>query len=392
MKPTWGRIGALALAWLAIVVAGCGSSSSQPGDAGVTHDFQHPVDLLPPPPDLAPPLRDAGDHPPPPSVASGGGPVLHHVDLVTVTWSGDPDAQDRADFGSWIVTSNYYDLLAEYGVMRGTARGPFAITTPPPANLDDGEVGALLRGRIAAKELPPPAPETLYVVYLPAGTTSTLDGSHGCEAYGGYHHFTSSFLGGATPWLVYAIIPSCAGGVDSERITVSHEVVEAVTEPREGGWRDPALPYGELGDLCTSLSYFDVAAGYSVTRFWSKQNADAGTLDPCVPVPAPPYVYFNAALDPEESLLSLDDTGKGTVVVQIEPFAMGAVGRIAWRINTFGAPGISFVPSSGSGVPGSTTPVTIKASALAQPGYYPIWISATAKTWNNVWYGSLTVQ
>ena len=84
----------------------------------------------------------------------------------------------------------------------------------------------------------------------------------------------------------------------------------------------------EIGDLCTSLNAVynttgdGGAASWVVQRFWSEKNAAAATLDPCVPVPDPPYVYFNAALDPDQFVITLDENGVGSAVLNIEPFAI----------------------------------------------------------------------
>src|SRR5207249_2178181 len=104
-------------------------------------------------------------HPPEPFIPYNGGRLLKHVDAVTVCWEGDPLCQDRADFAAWMVDSDYFDLLAEYKISRGTARGPFFLPDPAPPLLDDPSVGPLLRAQVAAGRLPTPVADTLYLVY-----------------------------------------------------------------------------------------------------------------------------------------------------------------------------------------------------------------------------------
>ena len=378
--------------------AGCsGDGLSAPHDGSVV-DHTVPPDLSPPPPDLATPLRDPTAHLPSVRVAFNRGPLMAHPDLVTVVWSGDSQAQRRADFATWLANSTYLDLMDEYGGGRGTAHGPYAITGPPPSSLDDSEVGPLLRARISAGELPPPHTDILYIVYLDAATTSTLGGGMACQSYEGYHSSTRSGI--STPSeIAYAIIPDCRTSTDDETVTVSHEVVEAMSDPQPGrGYIANDLPYGEIGDLCTSLSLYldsggDGGASYLVTRFYSNRNAAAGNLDPCVPVPPSPYVYFNASLDPLIPTLTLDSKNQASAVVLIEPFSFApAVKRINWRFFVSGIPGVSVSPTQGSGAPGSTQSVTLRANGSAQAGTYPISLSTSAGGYSNVIYGAVIVQ
>lgn len=390
------------LALVALVAAACGEDApALPVDAGLrTYDYLPAIDFAPPPPDFAPPLRPPGEHPPGPNVVHGGGPVLKHVDFITVMWKGDPEAQRRADFASFIVDSPYMDLMAEYGAGRGTAHGPYFITTPPPARLDDSAIGPLLRARIAAGELPPPKADVLYMLYLDPQTDSTYFGGRACLDYGGYHGQTPSGI--ASPnWMAYAVIPPCTRSPDEETSVVSHELVEAVTDPRGGnGWRDAEIPYGEVGDLCTSLDTTltsaatdgGAPAAWNVTRFFSARAARDGTLDPCVPAPEAPYAYFNAAFKPNVFYIARDDSGKASATLHIQPFALGGgINRVSWRI-FLSAPGITVSPTSGSGQPGSTQDVTVKVNLGGVPGTYTMWLTSSAKGWNNVWYGALVVN
>ena len=383
-----------------VAVAACNDSGEgdQAVDAG--RDFMRPPDLAPAPPDLSIPLRPPGEHPEGPHVVFAGGPVLEHVDLVTVTWSGDPEAERRAEFAAWVVDSPYMDLMIEYGGGRGTAHGPHFIKTPPPERLDEGAVGTLLRSRIAAGDLPPPHADVLYMIYLDPSTESTSNGGRGCIDYGGYHSYTSSGIQSPN-WMAYAIIPSCQRSIVEETSVVAHELVEAVTDPRiSNGWRDYDIPYGEVADLCTGLDATMTAGSpdggaprqYNVTRFWSARAALDGTRDPCVPAPEAPYTWFNAAFEPNLMEITQDQSGKGTAILRIQPFAIdGAFNRISWRL-FLSAPGLTVSPTTGSGPPGSTQEVTVRYNLGVQPGTYTMWLTASAKGYTNVWYGALTIN
>src|SRR5262245_9833485 len=120
-----------------------------PIDGGAP-DRRFPRDLAPPPPDLAIPPRDPEEHPPQLSMSYQGGRLLKNIDVGTVVWAGDTAlAQARADFASWLVGSDYYKILEEYGIGPGTARGPVVLPGPAPTTLDDSGVGPLIRAALA---------------------------------------------------------------------------------------------------------------------------------------------------------------------------------------------------------------------------------------------------
>jgi hypothetical protein len=394
-------------------VAGCGGEGVPPGDspdmAVAPPDLAQP-DLAPPVMDMTIPLRDPASHPDQFTVGYNGGRVLKNVDIITVVWGADPLAQQRADFASWLVQSPYIDLLAEYNVGRGTAEGPFAIMDAPPKTLDDSAVGPLLRAKIMDGTLPMPQEDSLYMLYLPAGTTSTMQGGQGCQSYGGYHWMATS--GFAMPkHLAYAIIPKCSMGMgqfNSDTFVGSHEIVEAITDAEGTGWvnTDTAATESlasEIGDLCDPLraTYPGnvIADGgapinYRVTRFFSAKNAMAGNVDPCVPVPAMPYLWFNAGADPSELDITVDPNNDTHATLKIEPFAVGGdVGPISWQIFfNVQTSGIALSQNSGMDVAGATIPIDVTVDPNALPGNYPFTVSSKAGTYRNVWYGVIVLE
>ncbi len=385
---------ALALA----VASGCsGEPPAGPADAAA-HDAA--LDLAPLPPDLAFPLRDPTAHPDLPFIFFNGGHLLRKIQVVTVTWAGDPLADARAQFAAWMVNSEYYDQLAEYGMARGTALGPYALPGPPPVTLDDSAVGPLLRGAIANGTLPPPVTDSLYILYLPPGTESTMSFGHGCADYGGYHWFTTTGMQ-SPKTMAYAIIPACVAGdaqFDSDTVVASHEVAEAATDPEGSGWLDPSMPLSEIGDLCTPLDATctnDPGDGgmpidYQVSRLWSAKTAKAGVADPCLPAPPSPYAWFNAGAAP--ITVTLNGAPKVDVELDVEPFAYGPVGIISWQIVYGPGPGVLFSHTKGQGGAGSTQPITVTVTTDADIGPHVVMISSHAKTWNNVWYTTIDVE
>jgi hypothetical protein len=405
---------------VAAALAGCGGSAPPPPDGG-QFDFAHVVDatVLP---DLAIPLRDPTDHPPLVQIQFNQGRLLRHVHVVTVGWKGDPLLDERARFAGWMVDSTYWDPLKEYGLSRGDATAAYELDGPAPQTLDDAAVGPLLRSAIASGALPPAETDSLYILYLPEGTVSTMGTfGQGCIAYGGYHWTTSTGMG--TPGLMaYAIIPDCVPGpsqFDSDTVVASHELAEAASDPDGAGWFAPWLPLSEIGDLCTPLDATITATfgasgdggaaddggaigdggtpddggvttrDYLVSRLWSAKTAAQGTSDPCLPVPPSPYVWFGAAVDPDGATVQVG----GSTDLPVQPFAYGPVGRISWHVIEGPALGLSIKPSSGSGMPGSTQIITISASDQAFSGPYPLQIQADLPTGaSTVWNSLIQVQ
>lgn len=398
---------------LLLALAGCGGGASQGMDGG-GFDFTWVTDAATGP-DLAIPFRAPEDHPQLTQISYNSGRILRNIQLITVGWPGDPLLADRARFAAWMVDSPYWDQLVEYGAKRGTAAGPYLLDTPAPQNLDDAQVGPLLRAAIANGTLPTPEADALYMVYLPEGTTSSAGFGQGCTDYGGYHWWAGSGLS-SPGHMAYAIIPDCVPGpgeFDSDTVVASHEAGEAASDPEGGGWYAPFLPQSEIGDLCTPLDATITVPGaapdggtddgggsgsdggtdsvdYLVSRLWSAKIAATGSSDPCLPAPpTPPYDWFGAAVD-QDGIVVL--VGSSTTF-QVQPFAYGQVGKINWRVMAYGTTGVTIAPMFGSGAAGSTEIVTVKASMLAQPTLVPLVIEADdAKGYSTVWTTSLTVQ
>jgi hypothetical protein len=145
--------------------------------------------------------------------------------------------------------------------------------------------------------LPKPQPETLYVLHFAPSLTVSDSSGTACNDYCAYH---DSFVSDGQTYL-YAIIPShappsgCAtcGELDwysNLGGSVSHEVVEAVTDPDVGAalrtngpsWYDTApsdavTSHAEIGDICADSSLTGIseipfgsgASQWAVQREWS---------------------------------------------------------------------------------------------------------------------------
>jgi hypothetical protein len=251
-----------------------------------------------------------------PQVADLGGTVLSNPKVQLIAYAQDPFVSDVesfiTEFGS---SAGWAVQTGEYGVGAFTQLPTILIPGTPPATLNDdtGSVTpfqqTLLNNITGAS--PAWAPEdgnTMYVFLLPLGTDISAGGSC-CQGFLGYHFDVSLPTGGSAP---YSVVCHCAASsgdsltpLQGVTTTVSHEMVETVTDP---SGNDPAFAQandanviwtfatgGEVADMCelnADANYQPPGASYMLQRSWSNAAAAAGT-NPCVPVPDA-GAYFNA--------------------------------------------------------------------------------------------------
>jgi hypothetical protein len=310
-----------------------------------------------------------------------GGPIISAAKIVTITYGadGDPAADpERAfleAFDDVITTTPWWDAVrAGYCdgstpprcVGQGSSGGHIHVADAPAAAYDDAPTGGSLRtlmqGYITNGVVPPPDPETIYVLFLPQTTTVTVDGSYvSCKAFGGYHaSFDATLPEGGTATVPYVVVPRCSPMEASLTATVSHELIETAVDPVDP---DPALggnaysmttdivwpvagSGSEVADLCewTNGANNRATEGmYTVARSWSNLAAAAGH-DPCVPAPDPATVaYF--IVGPVKDALSL---GVGeTTTLDLDALSDGTTPD--WKVVV-----ADFSQTSG-GVPGAVT-------------------------------------
>jgi hypothetical protein len=242
------------------------------------------------------------DAPPAPQVLSAGGPVLATPEIVPIFFAGDDLQPAIESFLGALQSSAYWDITtSEYGVGTPVIE-PTIVTTDPPPTTDDA-LQAWLEDHLAPPVPAPgwiaPDPNTLYIVFLPAGVTLTAGMDTSCVTFGGYHDET------AQSHIVYALVPRCPTQkepIDEVTPPTSHELIEAVTDPHPETapgfvtvdapdivWE--YTPGAEVGDMCEYVAdaFQRLVGTFAVQRTWSNKSAAAGH-DPCVPLLDQPYV------------------------------------------------------------------------------------------------------
>jgi hypothetical protein len=283
-------------------------------------------------------------HEPIPQIDYNGGPILSHIRVVTITFTGDTRRDSLRSFDHFITSSGWWKETAEgYCVDGGACVGdgtsaagdggpwipdgstddggdhnldvelPFDFPTQGDsglASIDDSAIGPWLGAHIAHGDFPAPDDQTVYALYFTANATITLMNSASCVGFGAYHSSALVTQGGSQQ-VAYAVIPACDTGLGTTvnfqqvQIAASHELAEAATDPHplkdtafylhsNDAWLG-ALSYGggECGDMCTFvLNPSTLESGYSVQRIWSN-SAAAASKNPCQPWDVP---YYGAAV------------------------------------------------------------------------------------------------
>jgi hypothetical protein len=183
-------------------------------------------------------------------------------------------------FGSGVAD---YTIIQQYGSHATIAAtlanaGVLNDNAGTPASISDTQIQQYLAGLFTAGKASANA-STIYGVYLPPGTVSTLGTASSCTNYCGYH---SVFTYNGTQ-IKYAVFPwlTCSGCslsgrsvLDMLTIVTSHEIREAVTDPGDNGvnaWYD-RRGY-EADDKCAWHHLYQMTAGgYWVQPEYSNQN------------------------------------------------------------------------------------------------------------------------
>ncbi len=217
-----------------------------------------------------------------PQLTYRGGPLLASAQVFVLFWGDawrqDPLAslaQQLNTFFEYVLTSPLIDQLSEYSVenyaiSHGARTGAVILNMAPPPNVPDGDIRALIQQEIASDPaVAQPTPNSLYFVFLPPGSTVSMDGGSSCSNFCGYHDAIEDKI-------FYAVMPypDCSGctgslsAIDALTSTSSHELCEAITDPIPGrGFYDDRN--GEIGDICAWQT--KKLGVYTVQLEWSNQ-------------------------------------------------------------------------------------------------------------------------
>lgn len=335
------------------------------------------------------------DHPPLWQMVKGTGSVQAAPEIYVVVWQGyETKGQELADFADWMVTSEYWGLLQEYGVGAGRGMGEIVLAEAPPATVSDAGLRARVESLVVSGMLKPN--DNTQVHFIIPKETKDIDG--GCSVFLGYHDSVS--VSGQA--VAYAVNMQCdpliAGNITDVTATLSHEAAEAATDPRPfSGWLSNGSLGEEVADLCSFVSLpIDVPADathparrYYVQRLYSSQLAMQGDKDPCVPLPTPDRPFWGVALDPPE--VGGSTVGGATVSARLVVFAYGDVGEIKWFAGATD-PTVTVEPSEGVAQVGDVIPVVISQDPPKRNAYEIDIEAQSAKAGGSMWIGTYLLQ
>jgi hypothetical protein len=307
----------------------------------------------------APSTNYPAPHPPLPTLTNANmGPVLTSPRVTLVFYPSYPFVTDLQTFAQNMGPSAYWSTTThEYGVGALAYANTVTLTgQTPPQNIASTDIQTWVEGEIQSGAFGVPDPQAIYTIVYPAGTTITqpnpvsslLPSPASCTGFGGYHDnaVVTPADGGAPQNYAYAVIPTCTSSVQDLTAVISHEWIEASTDPFltskglfsltggplsaffsvDGDHAIWALPGsgGEAGDLCqpegNGIYITPSDVGYLVQRTWSNLSAQ-GSHDPCVPVPAGQAFFDSAPVLPDTVMFS--STITGTVVTKGVTIAQG---------------------------------------------------------------------
>jgi hypothetical protein len=429
-----------------LVAAACGSSSPETGAPApapaATADPTQPTEPMAPAPATvdngAPSTVYPAPHPPLPELVNkAGGKVLVAPKLMLIVYPGYEHTAGLQSFSQVLGASAYWAATTkEYGVGPIAYSGTKELTgETAPASIADKDVEAFIANKLAAGDLGPPDTSTLYAIIYPQTTTITssgggIGGGSSCSSFGGYHSDTAVKVDGKTSNYAFAVMPTCANfgaltGIDEVTGAMSHELIEAVTDPFPSTRNGADSAYAtvdddhfiwllsggtESGDLCVPEGdAFQKLPelGFTVQRSWSNAAAKQGH-DPCVPAMKDPY-FQSAPVLPQDVTMTLppsfggqDVATKGVTIaigqsktIEVDLFSDAATSG-AWTVTAEdalarlgGGPTLEFSWDRNKGLNGEKLhlTITVKGASSFVPGAHPFTITSTLGGKKATWPG-----
>jgi len=437
-----------------ILDSGPGADSA--ADTGTRQDAGSDTGAVDAAPDVdngAPSTHYPAPHPPLPVLTNAKhGPVLATPKVHLVFYPSYPYETSLQTYAQAIGPSTYWPAVtSEYGIGQIAYAGTTDLTgQTPPGNIASTDIQTWVGSEIQSGAFGTPDPEAIYTIVYPQSTvitqpnpvSSLLGPVVSCSAFGGYHDNVAVTLtdGGAAQNFAYAVIPTCSTVVDDLTAVMSHEWVEASTDPQptatglftlSGGpssaffnvdadhviWAVTASG-GEAADLCqpegNDIYITPTDIGNTVQRSWSNLSAQA-SHDPCVPAPTGSAFFDSAPVLTD--MVTFTSSFTGTIVTQgvkipintsktieVDLFSDGDTGG-PWTVQAddvlykdYGSTGfvsntLSFKWDRTQGVNGEKLHLTITviAASLAGNGH-AFMITSTLGSRQTVWTGMIVDQ
>lgn len=221
-----------------------------------------------------------------------GGAVVSSAKFLPIFYNGATAASLQSGIDSFLNNFSNSDpgmtVITQYS-KSGNAisatlvhSADFVDNKTAPNRISDSQIQSYLNSLFTAGSIPV-STSTIYGVYLPHGTVSTLGSARSCTSYCGYH---SSYVRN-NQTILYAVLPynDCSGCslsgktvLDMMTIVTSHEIREAITDPVNAWW-ESSSGY-EADDKCAWHNLYQQTGGAWVQPEYS--NALAGWPRGCI--------------------------------------------------------------------------------------------------------------
>lgn len=221
------------------------------------------------------------------TVSFHGGALIPSVSLELIFWGNAWTSQQTTPAAIEVVraTQNmlsgpYMSGLDQYGIGSGRLRdnGIIVLSDPPnPFSKDDWH--NMIWDLIDQGTYPEPDDDggrNLYMFILPPGVNYTDPNVGGIHGYPGDYDFPFDY---DHAWAGFALND---GTLDTITTRLSHEIVEACTDPEDDGWTidGRSSPSDEIGDVCQNTT--GRVNGVMVQAYWSQRDR-ACIIPPVLP-------------------------------------------------------------------------------------------------------------
>ena len=244
---------------------------------------------------------------------------------------GAPTSEQINAMTGALVCSSYFDALTQYALNPPIFSGAGATVTScvqaalKDAGSDKGVIAyATMRSFAGCEQSDDGNASTQVNIFVSPdikasdygqdGTYMCSAGTDGSGGTGGYHGFGLS----VPNFVVIPTGPKCNPNPSSVLHSLSHEMVETISDPGNLGWIHSSGPFqlsensdqGELADICSSLGQYPAPAvpfpdtdgltGLTVAPYWSDQDAScepqAIMNDTLIPLAGSPSIRFTGSV------------------------------------------------------------------------------------------------
>ncbi len=209
-------------------------------------------------------------------VSYHGGALIPNVSLVLLFWGNAwtdertmPSADAIANAMQKMLAGPYMSALDQYGIGRGKLTRALIVLSDPPDPFGRDDWHDLIWNLIDQGTFPEPEDDggrNLYMIVAPPHVKFDDPKPTGAHGYPGDYDFPFDY---DVAWGGYVLND---GTLDTVTARLSHEIVEACTDPEDDGWTidGRSRPNAEIGDVCENT--VGVVDGVMVQGYWSQRD------------------------------------------------------------------------------------------------------------------------